>query len=342
MSLMVPDAYEFNHATSGKLKLRAKGLLAEGTPDKVFEACVLLHDAARTQRRATEALTTCPPATRLASAIEECWCYVEGFDTPQAALAWGRVLSEKRAVDPATAEAMRARLEPKYEASTRAYARALRTLPRVSKMVQSRSVTWGSAAERNDLRREIDALLRQFPGTSNWWWFAYRLAEASNDKGRTWDALAKARRLDPENRTFKAMRLLVATKILSPEQAEEQLAQVRTSLDREGEEVCIMYALAELDLARRGPQAQRAARWRRALDAANAGLAQINAPRWRGNLKAIQMLIEALLEGREPTLDILYLAGLGEVAAAATPKANIVDLLTDDVRRQVEPARAAA
>lgn len=341
MSSNIHDAYELNLASSGKLKLRAKGLLAEGTPDKTFEACVLLHDAARIQRRAVAALLSCPATTRLASALEECWCFVEGFDPPQAALAWGRALAEQAAVDRQTAEAMRSRLESKYEASKRAYGQALKASPNVLTVLQTRNVVGGTAAERGELRRECEAFLKQFPGATSWWWFAYRLAEASGDKGRAWNALARARRLDPDNRTFKAFSLLAAAKTFSPEAAEERLAHVRTSLEREGEEVCMMYALAEVNLAQRGPEAARAVRWQRALDATYAGLAQISDPAWRAKLKAMQMIIVELLAGREPTMGILYHAGLGAMAAAAKPKANVVDLLTDELHR-VEPARVAA
>jgi tetratricopeptide (TPR) repeat protein len=341
MSLVIHDAYGFNLATSGKLKLRAKGLLAGGRPDEVFEACVLLHEAARIQQRAVSALPSCPAATRLASALEECWCFVEGFDPPLAAVAWGRVLSEQEVVDRPTAEAMRSRLEPKYEASKRAYGLALKSSPNALRMLQTRSIVGGTTAERARLQREVDAFLRRFPGAIPWQWFAYRLAEASGDKGRAWDALTRARRLDPDNRTFKAMSLLLAARTFPPDSAEEHLAHVRSSLEREGEEVCIMYALAELALARKGPQDTRASRWRRALDAAHAGLSQVSAPHWHAHLKAIQMMAEELLSGREPTLEILYRAGLSEVAAAAKPKANVVDLLVDHVR-QFEPARVAA
>jgi tetratricopeptide (TPR) repeat protein len=332
MSQVIYDAYEFNLVSSGKRKMRAKGLLAGGSRDEVFEACVLLHEAARIERRAVKSLTSCPAATRLASAVEECWCFVEGRDPLQAAVAWGRVLTEQEAVDRPTAEALRSRLEPMYEASNRAYNQALRASPNVLEMLKTRSLVGGTAAKRARLRRETEAFLKNFPGATSWWWFAYRLAEAADDKGRAWDALLRARRLDPENRRFVAMSLLVAARTRSLEEAEEHLAQVRTSLEREGEEVCIMYALAEMALARKGTQAARAARWQRALDATHAGLAQVTDRGWRANLKAIQMIIVELLSGREPTLDILYRAGLGEVAAAARPKANVVDLLTDHLR----------
>jgi hypothetical protein len=43
-------------ANSGKLELRAKGLLATGGAEDLFDACALLHEAARIQQRAVKAL----------------------------------------------------------------------------------------------------------------------------------------------------------------------------------------------------------------------------------------------------------------------------------------------
>lgn len=56
MTAVVLDVYAARLPASGKLKLRAKALLAEGTPAATFDACVLLHEAARTER-----LTETPP-----------------------------------------------------------------------------------------------------------------------------------------------------------------------------------------------------------------------------------------------------------------------------------------
>jgi len=47
----------------------------------------------------------------------------------------------------------------------------------------------------------------------------------------------------------------------------------------------------------------------------------------------VQLLLGELLAGREPTLEILYLAGLGEYAATAKPNADVVDFLTERLRR---------
>jgi hypothetical protein len=42
-----------------------------------------------------------------------------------------------------------------------------------------------------------------------------------------------------------------------------------------------------------------------------------------------------LLAGKEPTLEILYMAGLGELAATAPPKSHVVDLIAAMASRRV-------
>ena len=53
--------YGLHLASSGKLKLRAQALLALGGSKEVFDACVLLHEAARIERLAVQALAHVPP-----------------------------------------------------------------------------------------------------------------------------------------------------------------------------------------------------------------------------------------------------------------------------------------
>src|SRR5262249_45266098 len=95
----VSEVYEIGLVSSGKLKIRATARLAEGTPDAVFDACVLLHEAARIERRLAGVLPTCSAATRLAASVEECFCLLEGRDPPGAARVWGRILREREDVE---------------------------------------------------------------------------------------------------------------------------------------------------------------------------------------------------------------------------------------------------
>ncbi len=333
---VVHDVYEVRLASSGKLKLRAKARLAEDTEESVFEACVLLHEAARLERRAIEALAPCPPATLLASLVEECWCLVEGLDPFGAAEAWGRILLAKKDVDPATAESMLERITPKFEAAQRAFSQAIASSPALLASRQSGAIVGGPRAQQQKARKEVSALLARFPGTSSFWWASYRLAEEAGDKAASWDALSRARQLAPDNRRFEAMSLLVATWALPRTAADQHLGTVRPSLERQGAEVCLMYALAELQLARKSPEAERRPRWKQASDAANSGLAQARTAELRTNLKAVQLLSAELLAGRKPTIDILYLAGLGGAAATAAPSANVIDLVMERGRAALD------
>jgi hypothetical protein len=330
---LVSDVHELHLASSGKLKLRAKARLAEGTPDAIFEACVLLHEAARTERRAIASLASCPATTRLGASIEECWCLVEGRDPPRAAEVWGQVLRDRQDVDDATAEAMLARLGPRYERTRAAFAKAVSASPTLLAFSDASSAAMATVASRARARKELAVVLDAFPGTTTFWWLGYRLAEADGDKKGAWDALTRARILSPDNPRFEAASLLTAAWALPPAAAEEHLARVRGSLDRAGAEACLMYAYAEISLARKPAVAERKARYRRAYDAVEAGLAQATSEELRRNLKATQLLLGDLLAGREPTLEILYLAGLGELAATTEPKANVVDVLTMRVKQ---------
>lgn len=121
----VPEVYAIHLSSTSKLKMNALGKLAEGTPAAVFGACVLLHEAARGERRAVESLPAASSVTRLASAIEECWCLIEGRDPPAAAQAWGQVLAAVDQVDRAVHAPMLARLSPLYAATRNDFAKRL-------------------------------------------------------------------------------------------------------------------------------------------------------------------------------------------------------------------------
>jgi hypothetical protein len=335
------DVYAVNLASGGKLKMRATGLLAEGTPDAVFKACVLLHEAARFQQLALEALPTCPAVTRLSSLAEECWCFVEGRDPPRAGEVWGDLLHAREGVDVPTARAILSRLTPQFEAAQKTFAAAVNSSPVLVAIGKTGIVAGQSLPANNKARKELTTLLRQFPGATSFWWMQYRLSEAAGDKKSAWQALAKARQLAPHDPRFAAMSLLVAAWALPRAAAEEHLAGVRGSLDRANAEVCLMYAHAEITLARACPAGEKRVRLTRAREAAEAGRARADTEELRRNLKAVLLLLGELLAGREPTLEVLYLAGMGGVAAMEKPTADVADLLAARVR-SVGAERAAA
>lgn len=343
--MTVPEEYTFNIAGSGKLKLRAKALLAEGTREDLFEACVLLHEAARLQHRATMALGNLPPASQLASLVEECWCYVEGRDPPRAADVWGRVLQVRDRVEPPTAISILGRIGAHFEKSRREFSRAVNASPVLVSLAAEQS-GWMSRvppAMVAKARTELAKVLEKFPGATSFWWMHYRLAELADDRKEAWDGLSRAMRLAPENTRYRAMSFLIAAWALPAAAAEQHIASVRTTLDRSSSEECLMYAHAELTLARKGPVAERKTRWHRAREAAEIGLSLGGSIGLRKDLRAVQLLVGELLEGREPTIDVLYLAGLGEEATLAKPKVNLTEYLTKRVRRTgPDPGREAA
>jgi hypothetical protein len=235
-------------------------------------------------------------------------------------------------VDSSTAEAILSRITPRFEASQREFASAVKSSPMLLATRDAGNLAVLNATERGRARDELASVLARFPGATSFWWMRYRLAEADERKKEAWEALSRARRLAPENRRFLAMSLLVAVWALPPAEAEKYIAPIRGSFDRSGAEVCLMYAFSEINLARKAPSAERHIRWQRGLDAAQSGLAQVESEGLRRNLKAAQMLLQALLAGRKPTMDILYLAGLSELAVTSKPSADVAEVLTASVR----------
>ena len=313
------DIYVFHLASTSKLKMNALGKLADGTPKATFEACVLLHEAARGERRAVESLTRASAATRLSAAIEECWCLVEGRDPSRAAEAWSNVLLHWDQVDVRTRVAMLDRLEPFYLTARDDFAKRLGKCKALVSIRQTGSLVPASVSDAAVAVLEITSVLTHYPGASSLWWAKYRLLEQVGRNKQAWDAISHARSLEPDNSRYLAMSLLLAVRALPLADAELELAAVRARLETAGADVCLLYALAEIELARKDHAKDR---WSRALDAANAGIAQATTPSVRSGLRATQLLLKALTSGKPPTLDILYRAGLGSVAAAM-PKGDV-------------------
>jgi hypothetical protein len=343
MTSFVDDVYGATLARSGQLKLKAKRLLALGTEAEVFDACVLLHEAARIERSAARVLSPPSPVTLLTSVVEACWCLIEGFDPPRAAEAWGDVLRARDEVAPTQAEGIVARLAQRYPVVQKEFARTVSASPTLLTVRSATRLVDLAPTERTRARKELAVVLQRFPGATSFYWMDYRLAEADDDKQSAWAALEKARRLDPENPRYRAMSLLVAAWALASAEAERHLAGMRGELNRAGAEVCLMYAHAELTLARKGPPKERKNRWTRAREAAEFGIAQAPNEGLLRNLKATQLLLHELLANRAPTTEVLYRAGLSDLAATAMPKEDVLTLLTGRLRRtEATPGAAAA
>lgn len=325
------DAYKAALAASGKLKLRAKAKLADGRRDQVFEACVLLHEAARAELRAVR-LVDAPAATRFGALVEACFCFVEGLDPHGAGKVYSTLyqVRDEQArddVEAATIRAMLSPLNPRYEAIQKKYANA------IGKLRALRGGLPLVPAPGIKAQREAKRMTSAFPGVAGWWWVTYRLAESSGEDRQAWLALERARRLEPENLRFEAISLLAATKALDARGADEYLARARSGVDEGSPEMCLMYALAELRLARTGTARDRSERWRRAQDAARAGLAGEPRGTLRNNLRATDLLLNSYMEGRTPSVELLYLAGLPEIAIHAGANPDVAELLTSSVAR---------
>jgi len=333
------DAYRLALSGSGKLKMRATALLAEGGAERRVEAAMLFHEAARAERRAFAVLEAPPPEVRLAAAIEECWCLLEGFDPRAAAIVWGEVLRESERVTPDVAKAMRARLDRKFEAEMSAYRAALVRLYAVRARAGGAPLSERKLAS---LQREIDALLARFPGESALWWERSRLAELSGDMPKAWEALRTACRLNRDDARLAALSVLLAARALPQAEADAYLASELAGMERAAPEVCLLYAFAELVMAERWGRDK--ARWKRALASVNEGLSREGVTKaLKRTMRAVRLLLEALLAGREPGVEVLYIAGLGDVVASAPPdrEEDVVVMLEAAARREVAPREAA-
>jgi hypothetical protein len=94
-----------------------------------------------------------------------------------------------------------------------------------------------------------------------------------------------------------------------------------------------MYAHAEIALGRkrRSPE-----RWRRAREATAVGLVRARSEGLWKNLYATQLILDSLLAGDAPTLDVLYLAGLGEAAATSPARDDVIDRVARMAKRRVD------
>jgi hypothetical protein len=240
-------------------------------------------------------------------------------------------------VPPQAADAIMSRIVQRFEDCKRELAGAYRSAPALQALHRARDFAALSPQLRAGARRDLAGFVKTFPGASSFWWMSYRLAEGDADKSAAWDALARARRLDPDNPRFEAMAVLVATWALPPAEAKRHVGAVAASVRDAAPEVCLMYALAEVSLARKASRAERTTRWSKARDAACLGIATATSAGLHSNLRAVQLLLDELLAGRAPTTDILFRAGFAEQDAMVDPNMDVIDFMTSRLRR-TDPA----
>jgi hypothetical protein len=313
---MISEAERRTFLESSKLKLAAKARLAEGGGDARYEAAVLFHAAARVERRTLRAMDAPSPEARLASAIEVCNCLVDGLDPPAVLGAWGQVLDVSDLVQPPTARAMRARIDVKVQAMVTEYQRVLAKTPALRDWLDA-GVPPSRARER-----DLGKMLTAFPGDAQGWGVRSAVLDGLGSIPEAWNAIRRARSLDPEDTFLRGWELQVMARHEPPDRAETVVDGVHAEILRgdTDADICFFFVTAALQLAEKSPH--RPKLLAQALDAANAGFGALSprAPE-RPLFRAMQLSLKELLAGRTPGTDILYRCGLGTLAAG-NPSAN--------------------
>lgn len=334
---MTLDAYRLALAGTGALKMKALALLAEGTFESRFEAAVILHEVARAEQRAVRALGHPPDDVKLASAVERCWCLLEGLDLPGAANAYGEVLEASKKLPAHQAAAMRARLEPKFEEMRARYGSAIERLSSTRRARSERSLQ--VPPPRDD---ELEGILREFPGTASlWFWRSINATQARD----AWSHVRKAARLEPDDSRFVAGSLRLASDVLSGSELDEFLESTRATIlpEKATGDVWLFLALAYVVRAQsERAGVRRTASLRRALDACIEGASRSGSlaaiePGLHQTLLAVRLAVNAMLEGRRPDEAVLYEAGLGELAVV-TPRNHPTDVIAALRRKASELA----
>jgi len=340
---MISDAYGRTKSAGGKLKMRALAVRAEGGEDAAFAAAVLLREAARTEDRALRVLVAPSAEERLGVAVERCALFVEALAPTAAAVAWGDVLVQGDALPAEMAEAHRSKLEPQYHELQKAHHEALATAPTLSAV----AVRVPAARDPARALREIDRLLAMFPGEFELWYLRYQSALFGGDDAAAWDALEKARELEPDNVFALGAEFVLVPRVLPLAEAERRLDAAYSLLRRPGVQVepdtCLCFAIACFSIAERSGRPQ--FHYERVLEAAEAGAgAEVDRGDAKRDLRVARALAKDLLAGRKPTLDAFYRAGRGDQVAHATveERKDPIRLLTGarDRARQRYPLAA--
>ncbi|MBN1610144.1 MAG: hypothetical protein JW940_26190 [Polyangiaceae bacterium] len=308
---MIPDTRRLILVESGHFKVAAAARLAEGGTEALFEASVLFHAAARAERRALEATEAPTPEDRLRSAVEVCGCLIDALD-PSAVLewAWGRVLEASEPLPETEARAIRARLDGKFGSFLRSYQRVLKHTPKTASAMER-----GKAPEQ---ARELGILLSAFPGDPRFWSSLASVQRTNGNVRACWDAIQRARRLDPEDTAIRQAELDLVTQA-DPEQASAVLEVAYRDILADGNaDLCFGFAAGA---TRWGLERGERVWLERALDAATLGMSFPPLyPSDRAWFHAFRLVIRELLAGKKPRMDILFRAGLGAWVVASREK----------------------
>ncbi|MFO0603612.1 MAG: hypothetical protein U0324_10590 [Polyangiales bacterium] len=335
-------------APAGKAKMRAKALLAEGDPAERFEAAVLLHDAARAELRALDALEDPAIETRLAARVEACGCLLLGLDVLSAIPVWRDVEHLALGLAPEVSRAMLARLTAQYRKEWRSFQGLWQKSPTLARARTFRPSLTGHPTRA---RRELAALLERFPGSAQLWVGRCVDRDFQGESTAAWDDLTRARRLEPEAPMIEALALWLLPRAFDAAEARRRLDAHRAGLDRAPPELCLGYALAELVLSE-GALDERA-RLDHAREVAALGQSRmvlggrIGSPAQSVDgvslvlslhLAAIEQIARERIAGHSPGLDLLYRVGLGRFAADAHARGleDPVDVLRGGTPRALE------
>jgi hypothetical protein len=311
-------------ADSTRLKLRGSALLAEGGAAAAYEAAVLFHEAARAETRALAALAAPSAEIRLRSAIERCGCLIDGRD-PSAVieLAWPEVLELSDEVSPTIAQTLRMRLDARMKAFLREYRGAVGSAPDFLRRMRTPGKFSSRAA------RQLDQLLRQFPGDPRLWTMKAFNAVGDDDAAKAIEYARRSQKLLLEDgglgrieefaHNIEAI-LSAKTLPLPDAQAAFDASYARARFGPANSANCFAVVAAGLVLAERTGQGSSRNLWERIADAAlkGASLPDAHQQPYEPFFRAARMIASEKLADRRPSLEILYRAGLGTAVSHST------------------------
>jgi len=326
---MISEPQRLALLEGSKLRLAAKARLAEGGKDARYEAAVLLHAAARAERRVLLAVEAPSAEARLANAIERCGSLIDGLD-PMAVLeeGWPAVLDASARVEERCAASLRSRIDPRMSSFIKDYQNVLAKLPALRAWMEA-GAPWSNLRA---LSRELDRFLAHFPGDARMWCMRSGAYMDGEDVAKAWIAIRRARSLAPEDTLFRQAELWIMPHHLPPAEVTEKLDAVYAEIGR-GEpnaDLCFGFVSAAIQLAARTGFPRKLLQ--QALDVAMVGWRV--PPLWQNDRKmfrAMQFILHELLAGRKPTIEILYRCGLGQWAVANPDRSDPMAILMERI-----------
>jgi tetratricopeptide (TPR) repeat protein len=324
----------------GAKKIKAKALLAEGLAEQRFEACVLLHEAARRERDALSELNAPSIETQLASLVEQCACLVEGLDPRASRERWNSIESIITKLPEETGRAMAMPLAMRYFRAQAEFDALYDASPIILKQRRLDVLIPRRRVDQKRILREVQRFVDRFPGDPVSWFGLHRISLALGRWADAWMALSRAELLNPEDGAYRATQLALVWQMPEyREFARDLFASTLKSLPQQPFEVCLMLALAELGASADEPERLRIAQ--RALEAAEA-----KAPAGSellADLGAARFMLNERLAGRYPTVADLVREGFIELPPQAhiAPDADPLPLIAGHALSSVAPRVAA-